>query len=79
MFFSRKTYKFKEGLNMKLLKLIEALQAIYAEYGDLEACYASDTEGNSFHLHYYEPTVGILKTCYEFDTETTTPTHVCIN
>ena len=48
---------------MKLSKLIENLQAIHKEYGDLDCVYAKDDEGNEFQLIHYEPTVG------EYDSE----------
>ena len=43
---------------MKLSKLIENLQAIHKEYGDLNCVYAKDDEGNGFQPIHYEPSVG---------------------
>lgn len=45
-------------MKMKLSKLIENLQAIHEEYGDLDCVYSKDDEGKGHQLIRYEPTVG---------------------
>ena len=43
---------------MKISKLIENLQAIQKEFGDLDCIYAKDDEGNGFNYISYNPSVG---------------------
>ena len=45
-------------MKMKLSKLIENLQAIQDEFGDLDCIYAKDDEGNGFNYISYNPSVG---------------------
>lgn len=42
---------------MKISEMIENLEAVMLENGDLEVWYAVDDEGNSYHPIYFEPSV----------------------
>lgn len=43
---------------MKISEMIEGLEELKKEFGDLELVYSSDEEGNYFGKVYFGPTVG---------------------
>jgi hypothetical protein len=73
----------------KISEVIQILQEIEKQWGDLNCVYSIDEEGNAFEKVYYHPTVGKLddrdfsnlnsfKDRNEFD-NATGETVVCIN
>ena len=58
---------------MKLSKYIEGLQKTLEKYGDVEAVYAIDDEGNAYHAVYFDPTPGFFN---KRDEEFTSLKHV---
>jgi hypothetical protein len=76
MFFSRKTYKFKEGLSLRLKTLIKELKETLKCYGNLTICTAD--EDNSITNIVYLPTVCSVKD-KEVVENYISPTHLCLN
>ena len=45
---------------MKISEMIEYLQSILGEKGDLDCCYAADDEGNDYSFVHFTPGVVFL-------------------
>ncbi len=69
-----------KGYIIKATQLIENLNKIIKEHGDLEICYSIDDEGNGYEEVHFSPSIGILEEYDTFITENISiPTHICIN
>ena len=63
---------------MQATQLINRLLELVEAHGDLELCYSTDDEGNTFKLTQYKAVEGTFED-YDFAEQTDKPTHICIN
>ena len=63
----------------KISNVIENLERLKKEFGDLPCIHSSDDEGNSFHNVIFTPTPMEKVDDCMYDSNEENPTHICIN